>query len=380
MTSSDIDYTEVESTVEALLVLPPEQRASRLATLAQQAPELAARVEALLEADARLDDATFMAAPASNPWSDGDTPAGDVPSAPLPASIDRYRILKHLGTGGMGTVYLAEQSEPVQRQVAIKVTHAFQSERDRARFALEAQALATMRHPNIAALHDSGITPDGTPFVVMELVEDAMTILRWCDHSQLTIEERLKLFLQVCGGVAHAHEKGLLHRDIKPANVLVTRVDGRPTVKVIDFSIARAFVGEDGAAVSQPSVAGSPAYMSPEALGSSGEAGLDTRSDVYSLGLLLCELISGDLPFPPDASLGALIERIRSERETGPGERLSQQEAGRLKAIAASRSLSPIASRSPEIVLRSLNLIGLGSMFTVVQSREEAVRSYVEND
>ncbi|MEO0975086.1 MAG: serine/threonine-protein kinase, partial [Pseudomonadota bacterium] len=274
MSSTSVDYAEVESTIDALLALPPDQRGARLAALAEERPALAARVETLLEADAGLDDVTFMVDPLEHSWLDDSLDAPpELPTA-LPESIDRYRILKHLGRGGMGTVYLAEQSEPIQRQVAIKVTHAFQSERDHARFALEAQALASMRHPNIAALYDSGTTQDGTPFVVMELVEDAMTIVAWCDREQATIEERLALFLQVCGGVAHAHEKGLLHRDIKPGNVLVTRVDGRPTVKVIDFGIARAFVDAHGGAVSQASVAGSPAYMSPEALGTGGKAGL----------------------------------------------------------------------------------------------------------
>ncbi|MEM9386030.1 MAG: serine/threonine-protein kinase [Pseudomonadota bacterium] len=341
MTSSaNTDYAEVESTVEALLALCAAERVARLAALAEEAPALAARVDALLKADARLGDASFLAEPLVNPLANDDVRTDEPIPTPLPESIDRYRILKHLGSGGMGAVYLAEQSEPVQRQVAIKVTHAFQSQRDRTRFSLEAQALASMQHPNIAALHDSGTTEDGMPFVVMELVEDAMTILEWCDHTQASLEERLALFLQVCAGVAHAHEKGLLHRDIKPANVLVTRVGGKPLVKVIDFGIARTFVDEDGRAISEASVAGSPVYMSPEAIGGDGKAGLDTRSDVYSLGLLLCELISGDLPFPPDASLGALVERIRSERVTAPAERLASQALDRLEAIAGARSLS----------------------------------------
>ncbi|MEM9388038.1 MAG: serine/threonine-protein kinase [Pseudomonadota bacterium] len=333
------DYAIVESLIDELLELTPQMRAVRRRQLAQEhPPKLLERLDGLLAADARLEGTAFMAEPAIEEPTE---PAPRRADVPLPMSFDRYRVLGHLGTGGMGTVYLAEQTDPVERRVALKVTHAFDSPRDRTRFALEAQALARMEHPNIATLYDSGITSDGTPYVAMELVREAHTILRWCDDARATVEQRLRLFQQVCAGVAHAHEKGVLHRDLKPANVLVTEIDGQPTVRVIDFGIARAFSGAEGTRVSQASVAGSPIYMSPEAVGATGKVDLDTRSDVYSLGLLLCELISGELPFPADPSLNALIERLRSERSLGPADWLGKQSVEQLRPLADARALTP---------------------------------------
>ncbi|MEM9386898.1 MAG: serine/threonine-protein kinase [Pseudomonadota bacterium] len=343
MTASSDDYATIDALVDELLELAPEHRAVRLDELASEHPTLIDRLRELIAADARLEGTSFMAEPALEQVTIEETvdQTGADAAEPVPSAIGRYRVVRQLGAGGMGTVYLAEQTEPVERQVALKVTHAFQSERDRARFALEAQALARMQHPNVATMYDNGTTPDGTPFVVMELVEQAQTILAWCDRTTAGVEQRLGLFQQVCAGVAHAHEKGLLHRDLKPANVLVTLVDGQPVVKVIDFGIARAFsAGGERGAVSQASVAGSPVYMSPEAIGATGKRDLDTRSDVYSLGLLLCQLIAGDLPFPPDESLHTLVERLRSDRTIGPANWLARQSAAHVQAIAAARGIS----------------------------------------
>ncbi|MEM9387417.1 MAG: protein kinase [Pseudomonadota bacterium] len=199
-----------------------------------------------------------------------------------------------------------------------------------------------MQHVNIATPYDSGTTSTGTPFVVMELVADATNIIQWCDQINATIEQRLPLFGQVCSGIAHAHQRGLLHRDIKPGSILVTLVDEQPAVKVIDFGIARSFTATSGGGVADASVAGSPTFMSPEALGADGNVDLDTRSDIYSLGLLLRELLTGDLPFLPDPSLGALFERLRSGRSIGPAQWLAGQDEVRLKQVAAHRQISPI--------------------------------------
>ena len=298
----DEQYARIEAIVSELLDLTHETRKLRLDQLAAEEPDVADRVQALLASDAQLDTRDFMSEPVAHEWSaaalESARPVGDGGTA-QPEAIGHYRIVRHLGTGGMGTVYLAEQTEPVERQVALKVTHGFQSPRERERFALEAQALARMRHPAVASMYESGSTDDGTPFVVMELVEDAKTIVEWCDQAKANLRQRLELFSQVCAGIAHAHEQGILHRDLKPANVLVTEVDGRPAVKVIDFGIARAFGGDASTQITRGSIAGSPAYMSPEAVGAADRGHLDTRSDVYSLGLILCELIAGELPFPP---------------------------------------------------------------------------------
>ena len=341
MLSKD-DYDRVERLVEELLDLNEADRASRLAAIAGESPQLMTRIQAQLAADARLTGTDFMAYAASASHEQ-DVGGATNPSV-KPDQIGAYEILRHLGAGGMGTVYLARQKEPVERLVALKVTHAFETDRERSRFALEAQALASMQHPNVASLYDSGVTDQGTPFVVMELVDQALNVVDWCDANSASIEQRLQLFLQVCAGVAHAHEKGLLHRDLKPANLLITTVDDRPVVKVIDFGVSRAFSPGKGG-LSQASVAGSPVYMSPEALGASSHTGLDTRSDIYSLGLVLCELICGELPFASDGSIGALVERLRSGQTVGPADWLSQQTHEHVASVARLRGATPVALR-----------------------------------
>jgi serine/threonine protein kinase len=221
---------------------------------------------------------------------------------PADTSIGRYRLLELLGEGGMGAVYLAEQREPVRRVVALKLMRStLQGANALGRFNAERQALARLSHPNVAAMYDAGATDDGFPFFVIERVE-GQPLLAYCDDHRLSIRQRVELFIQVCKGVQHAHQKGIIHRDLKPSNVLVA--DGVP--KIIDFGIAKAIdasqpLGEATAVLTSHGVLGTPAYMSPEAL--SGDD-LDTRTDVYSLGVMLYELLTGlrphrteDLPF-----------------------------------------------------------------------------------
>ena len=220
----------------------------------------------------------------------------EIQRAGEPRRIGPYRILRILGQGGMGTVYLGLQEEPVRREVALKVMSTTRDKRAYRRFVVEFQALARLNHPNVASMYEVGVTEDGYPFVAMEPV-DGTGIIDWCDQRRLSIRERVELFLGVCAGVRHAHEKGILHRDIKPANILVQEVDGKPTAKVIDFGIARALDGplwEGGQVTVDQQLIGSPPYMSPEAM-AGGD--LDTRSDVYSLGLVLYELLVGVRPF-----------------------------------------------------------------------------------
>ena len=219
-----------------------------------------------------------------------------------PERIGRYRILEVLGQGGMGTVYLGEQTEPIHRQVAIKVIRASRLDKQFThRFEAERQALARMSHPCIAQVYEAGDTEDGQPFFAMEHVPGE-PITDYCDRERLTIEQRLDLFVEVCRGIHHAHQKGILHRDIKPANILVATDQGRPVPKIIDFGVAKALdAGTPGGLETVFGVVvGTPSYLSPEAIAASTAADAadpDTRSDVYALGVLLFELLVGERPF-----------------------------------------------------------------------------------
>ena len=217
-----------------------------------------------------------------------------------PEQIGPFRVLRHLGTGGMGSVYLAEQRTPVARQVAIKVIRpGMDSQEVLARFAVERQALALLDHPHLARIHDAGLTDDGRPYLVMEHV-DGVPLLRYCDERQLPTAARLRLFVQICAAVQHAHQKGVVHRDLKPSNVLVAERGGQPWPVVIDFGVAKAVQGRlaERSTVTLPGqLLGTPEYMSPEQV--RNELDIDTRTDVYSLGVVLFELLTGTLPFRP---------------------------------------------------------------------------------
>src|SRR3990172_1823491 len=210
-------------------------------------------------------------------------------------TIGRYQLLEEIGEGGFGVVYMAEQQEPVRRKVALKIIKPGMDTRQViARFEAERQALAMMDHPSIARVLDGGATDSGRPYFVMELVH-GIPLTEYCDQSQLPIRERLGLFLQVCQGVEHAHQKGIIHRDLKPAHVLVTLYDGVPMPKIIDFGIAKAISGqltEKTLFTHYGQMIGTPLYMSPEQAEMSGME-VDTRSDVYSLGILLYVLLTG---------------------------------------------------------------------------------------
>ncbi len=256
----------------------------------------------------------------------------------------RYTLLDELGEGGMGTVYRAAQTDPVKRHVALKLIKVGMDSRAvLARFDAERQALALMDHPNIARVFDGGTTAAGQPFFVMELVKGE-AITRYCDRLRLPVRARLELFVSVCQAVQHAHQKGIIHRDLKPSNVMVTEVDGRPTPKVIDFGVAKATefdlteesLGDTGAIV------GTPAYMSPEQA-DPGSMDIDTRTDVYALGVILYELLAGSPPL--DASQfkrGAILEMLRMVREVDPPKPSTKvSTADALPSIAASRRSDP---------------------------------------
>ena len=219
-------------------------------------------------------------------------PAADAALAPG-QRIGRYRIEALLGRGGMGEVYRAGQLEPVHRTVALKLLRRHRLDaRQLAHFEIERQVLAQMQHPAIAHIYDAGTTPDGAPFFAMEFIE-GRAVTEYCDAAGLDLRQRLELFLRICEGVQHAHQKGVIHRDLKPANLLVTTLDGRPQPKIIDFGIATA--AQRYLDAQAPEVAGTPAYMSPEQAGHTGYE-VDIRSDVYSLGIVLYELLAGTRP------------------------------------------------------------------------------------
>jgi eukaryotic-like serine/threonine-protein kinase len=257
---------------------------------------------------------------------------------------DRYKLLSVLGEGGMGTVYLAEQSQPIKRQVAIKLIKVgLDSRMVLARFDAERQALALMDHPNIARVYDGGATEANQPYFVMELVRGE-PITDYCDRVRLPVRARLELFATVCQAMQHAHQKGIIHRDVKPGNVLVIEVDGRPVPKVIDFGVAKAtgFSLTDRSLAETGAIVGTPTYMSPEQADPSS-MDVDTRTDVYALGVILYELLTGSPPIDPSQfKRGALLEMLRMVREVDPSKpstKVSTSDA--LPSIAASRGIDP---------------------------------------
>ena len=254
----------------------------------------------------------------------------DQVSRAMPDHIGPYKVLKELGSGGMGVVYLAELRKPVHRRVALKVIKlGMDSKAVLARFGAERQALALMNHDNIARVFDAGTTERGQPYFAMEHVP-GLPITEYCDKQRLNTRERLGLFVQVCEGVQHAHQKGVIHRDLKPGNILVTEDQGKPVAKIIDFGLARATdhrLVAQTVFTEQGHVIGTPEYMSPEQAEMSS-ADIDTRTDVYSLGVVLYELLVGELPFSSlelrDAGFAEIQRKIREDQPRKPSTRLSE--------------------------------------------------------
>jgi len=326
--------------------MPLSERAAYLEGACGGDTALRAKVEALLRADAEAGDFLRTSGDAS---PTADSAAAATMAAPLregPGTrIGPYKLLQLIGEGGFGSVFMAEQEKPVTRKVALKIIKLGMDTRQVvARFEQERQALAMMDHPNIARVLDAGATETGRPFFVMELVK-GNPIVEYCDKNNLSIEERLELFAQVCNAVQHAHTKGLIHRDIKPSNILVSTQDGRPHTKVIDFGIAKATASkltEKTLFTEHRQLIGTPEYMSPEQ--AEGNLDIDTRTDVYSLGVLLYELLTGTTPFSSKelrSAAYAEIQRIIREVEPPrPSTRLSTN-TDTIASVAAHRRTEP---------------------------------------
>ena len=305
--------------------------------------ELARRVDELLAAREAVGDllsceATHEVGPSILDLFDDGLGAG--------RTIGPYELIELVGEGGFGSVWSAKQRAPFERRVAVKVLKAGLEVREVvARFEAERQALARMDHPSIARIYDAGASENGRPFFAMELV-DGVPITRYCRDAGLSTEARIDLFLQVCRAVQHAHQKGVVHRDIKPSNVLVTEVDGEPLVKVIDFGIAKAVQGRlvaDTKLTLQGQIVGTPTYMSPEQIG--GGPDIDTRTDVYSLGVLLYELLSGTTPFGDTTrrtlGLEEILRIIREVEPPRPSTKLSQRTAYERTEALEGRGVGP---------------------------------------
>ena len=333
-------YADSGGTLDERAVAPAESMATAdlptpIAT-GEHRPEGATEMFSGPDPDATMtqDSASAAARPARAPRGDG---IGTVIAG-------RYTLVETIGEGGMGSVYLASQIEPVKRQVALKlIKTGIDSRGVLARFDAERQALALMDHPNIARIYDGGLTPASQPFFVMELVR-GVPLTEYCDGERLSVRARLELFVSVCQAVQHAHQKGIIHRDLKPGNVLVTEVDGRPTPKVIDFGVAKATEVKltDMSLADVGAIVGTPAYMSP-ALADPSSMDIDTRTDVYALGVMLYELLTGSPPIDArQFRRGAILEMLRMVREVDsprPSTKLSAAEA--LPNIAANRSIEP---------------------------------------
>ena len=341
-----------ETLFHEALAIAPADRAAFLDAACLNQPALRQAVEALLAA--HVASASLLDQPAVDPNLTGaytPPPGGatgvHVPQEAQPGYViaGRYTLEQKIGEGGMGEVWVAKQTEPVKRKVALKLIKAgMDSKAVLQRFEAERQALALMDHPNIAKVLDGGLTQDRHPFFVMELV-NGLPLSKFCDEAKLTPQERLELFVPICQAVQHAHQKGIIHRDLKPGNILVTLIDGKPIPKVIDFGVAKATAGkltDESLSTNFGAVVGTLEYMAPEQAGYSGED-IDTRADIYSLGVILYEMLTGLRPLDSKrlkkAALTEMIRIIREEEPSKPSTRLSTDEA--LPSLAASRQTEP---------------------------------------
>ncbi len=336
-----------EEIFSIVIALPPQERDAYLNFHYRNDPVTLARIRALIEGYEKHGD--FLETPAAT--AETSAAASMDPSSaiePKPGDfIGAYRLLEPIGEGGFGIVFLAEQTAPLHRNVALKLIRLGLDTREFIRrFAAERQALELMDHPHIARVFDAGTTDRGRPYLVMELVRGE-PITRYCDGARLPLRARLELFLQVCGAIQHAHQKGIIHRDLKPSNILVTTAAGTPEPKLIDFGIAKAirepFTGQS-LVTQHHTLVGTPAYTSPEQMGTDGHVA-DTRSDIYSLGSLLYELLAGAPPFDREvfqrASFEEMCSLVREVEPPRPSARIAAFAPAQREEIANRRCLDP---------------------------------------
>ncbi|HVN04508.1 MAG TPA: serine/threonine-protein kinase [Bryobacteraceae bacterium] len=313
--------SEREQRLDAIYSAALKQDASRRPQFLEEAcgddAALRQEIESLLGDERKLGD--FLEKPALQ--AAGFAMAGGNERWLAGQTLGPYDLLELIGAGGMGEVWLAEQKQPVHRRVALKLIKAGMDTREVvARFESERQALALMEHPNIAKVFDAGATPQGRPYFVMEYVA-GIPITEYCDQHRMTLHERLELFVHVCEGVQHAHQKAVIHRDLKPSNILVSEVDGKPVPRIIDFGLAKATsqpLSAEGMFTQAGAIVGTPTYMSPEQAGSTG-VDVDTRTDVYSLGVVLYELLVGVAPLDfHKLALDEMLRRLREEEAPRP--------------------------------------------------------------
>jgi serine/threonine protein kinase len=328
--------------LQAVEITSPADRARYLDQACEADGDRRRRVEALLIAHERPE--SLVDRPAVN-VQPPDATTDHTPRERSGTRIGRYRLMEQIGEGGMGAVWVAEQTEPVKRRVALKlIKPGMDSRQVLSRFEAERQALALMDHPNIAKVFDGGMTDEGRPYFVMEYVK-GMPITEYCDNSRLSIQDRLKLFVPVCQAVQHAHQKGVIHRDLKPNNILVCLYDGNSVPKVIDFGLAKAIsqpLTENTLYTAHGLMVGTPLYMSPEQA-EFNNLDVDTRTDIYSLGVILYELLTGTTPLEKhqfkDAAFQEILHLIKEVEPTRPSLKISTSES--LPSIAAQRSLEP---------------------------------------
>lgn len=382
-------FARVKSVMCELADLPEAERAAAAERSLSDEPELRARVLSMLQGlaenesflEGELPDIVGADTLSESLREPGASNAAHAPGA----RIDRYEIVEKLGEGGMAVVYRARQSKPVEREVALKVISAHATDTQRLRFARECATLARLSHPNVAAMFDSGVSNSGEPWVAMELVRGE-PITAWCVRHQVPVEDRIRLVLDACRGIAHAHGKGILHRDVKPSNLMVAQFGGVAMVKVIDFGIAAAL--QPGAdhemQLTGQRLIGTPAYMSPESIFVTDQHALDARSDVYALGVVLFELLCGKRPYDAQhLSLAQWVSRLTSQEAPPMYQLFAQLDEAEQRRIASDAGIShPALKRvlrsDVDFVVRKALSLEPGERYSSSQELGSDLRRYLD--